>query len=120
MVLNSCEVYKKKKCVNKILIINNSEFLFSNINCYSTRLENIKSKDSLSFNKLNYNIDTDNSMLSLSVKNKTFIIYLKQLECNKNFTIQIDSLNLKNQFIYSKNENNWLTISTFYDYTFLI
>lgn len=80
-------------------IKNNTEFIINDLNVYSQKFKKLKSKESTCYRKINFDELTHNSTISLTVKEKQFIIYTNQPIKGKSM-LSIDSLDVENRIIY--------------------
>jgi hypothetical protein len=85
------------------MVVNNTIYNIRELSIYSKSLKDLKSNDSISFKNFNFNSSIDDSVLSFSVNNKSFMSHIKFPKKKKKHYYSIDSLNLKNKVIFLKN-----------------
>ena len=90
-------IYQNKVCIR---IFNNSKFEITKVSIFSIKFDNIKQGKKSKFKRLNFNIETDDSLLYLTAKSNNYALYVTPEFSIGKYMYVIDSLNEENRFIY--------------------
>ncbi len=96
----SCGNSLKNNNFIKISIYNNTQENITNIMLYGNKFKNLKPSEKSNFIIISQDYIKNNAIFTLDSQGKTFNMYIDNTLSKKSYTFQIDSLNIKNRFIY--------------------
>lgn len=100
--ITSCGNSLKNNNFIKISIYNNTQENITNIMLYGNKFKNLKPSEISNYTLISIDNIKNNAIFTLDSQGKTFNMYIDNTPSKKSYTFQIDSLNIKNRYIYFK------------------